>query len=178
MTRPPADDDADGELDVADVVEDAVFKQLESGLEETLVKPPEEGENPIPTTLISSLEPAGKSGVHRTHVVWMPVLRSFAVVLGSPFTEGSTSSRYGGVPPVQVKLTGTQRLTSAGTWKVNVSSADTTGARSATMTQSTRAAAERVERRLEWLYFRAAAPCNLRKSAQINCVGFPVQQKR
>ena len=69
MTRPPADDDADGELDVAAVVEDAVFRQLESGLAETLVKPPEEGENPLPTTLISSLDPAGKSGVHRTHVV-------------------------------------------------------------------------------------------------------------
>ena len=68
----------------------------------------------------------------------MAVLRSFAVVFGIPFTIGSTSSLYGGMPPVQVKLTGVQRVTSAGTLKLNVSSAFTTGIRNAT--QSARAA--------------------------------------
>ena len=56
-----------GDEDAEDGV-DAAFKQLESELERTFANPPAEGENPLPTTLISSLDPAGKSGVQRTHV--------------------------------------------------------------------------------------------------------------
>ncbi len=92
--RPFVDDD-DNEGDGEDVVEgvvDAVVKQLESELGSTVAAPPAEGVSPLPMTVICSVEFAGKSGVQRTQVVWMLVLRSFAVMFGRPFTLGSASS--------------------------------------------------------------------------------------
>ena len=66
---PPADVDEDAGDDVVDgAVVDAVAKQLVSELEETLAKPPAEGEKPLPTTWISSVDPAGKSGFQTNQV--------------------------------------------------------------------------------------------------------------
>ena len=78
MIRPLTDDDVEGGVDgsdVVDVLDDAVFKQLESEEGSTMVKPPEEGDKPFPTTLISNLDPAGKSGVQRNQVFMIPVSR-------------------------------------------------------------------------------------------------------